>query len=76
MGAGNRVERVHVAGQDVHPPEQPAGGVPDRSLGQLALGRKGDLGRQHAGHGSLTSKITLICPADSSAVTSAQAAEV
>ncbi len=54
--AGGRIERVHVAGQDVHPPEQPAGGVPDRSLGQLALGRHHDLGVQGPDHCAIQSR--------------------
>ncbi|HEX9526428.1 MAG TPA: hypothetical protein VF951_02945, partial [Streptosporangiaceae bacterium] len=58
--AGGRIERVHVAGQDVHPAEQPARRVPDWALGQLALGRDRDLGGQGpGGHSALTSRMTL-----------------
>jgi hypothetical protein len=39
--ARDGVDGVHVAGQDVHPPQQPSIGIPDRALAQLTPGRHG-----------------------------------
>jgi hypothetical protein len=49
---GDRIERVDVTRQQVHPPEQAAGDIPDGSFGQFALRRDGKLGLECPGHGA------------------------
>ena len=50
--AGDRIQGVHLAAQDVHPAQPAAGGVPERPFGQFALGRDRDLRVQGSRHGA------------------------
>ena len=62
MRAGGRIERVHVAGKDVHPAEQAPASVPDRPFGQFALSRNHDLRVEPPGHPAIQSRAALARP--------------
>ena len=57
---GSRVERVHMAREEIHPPQQFPVGIPDRSLGEFALGRHGQVSIECPGHGAIQSRCWLI----------------